>query len=49
MGVCLWGNRVVVPPKARERMMEELHDTHPDICRIKSLTRSHVWWPKMDS
>ena len=48
-GCLLWGNCVVVTPKARERMMEELHVTHPDICRIKSLARSHVWWPKMDS
>ena len=30
-------------------MMEELHETHPGICRMKSLARSHVWWLKMDS
>ena len=30
-GCLLWGSRVVVPPKARERMMEELHETHPGI------------------
>ena len=40
---------MVVLPKARERMMEELHETHPGICRMKSLARSHVWGPKMDS
>ena len=48
-GCLLWGNCVVVPPKARERMMEELHETHPGICRMKSLARGHVWWPKMGS
>ena len=48
-GCLSWGDRVVVPPKARERMMEELHETHPGICRMKSLARSHVWWLKMDS
>ena len=47
-GCLLWGNRVAVPPKARERMMEELHETHPCICPMKYLARSHVWWPKMD-
>ena len=39
-GCPLWGNRMVVPPKARERAMEELHETHPGICRVKSLARS---------
>ena len=38
---------MVVLPKARERMMEELHETHPGICRMKSLARSHVWWPNL--
>lgn len=25
-GCLLWGNRVVVPPKVRDRVMEELHE-----------------------
>ena len=48
-GCLLWGNPVVVPPKARERVMEELHETHPGICPMKSLTRSCIWWPNIDS
>ena len=40
---------MAVPPKARERMMEELHETHPGIWHMKYLARSHVSWPKMDS
>lgn len=28
-GCLLWGNRVVVPPKERARVVEELHETHP--------------------
>ena len=27
-GCLLWGNRVVVPPKERARVVEELHETH---------------------
>ena len=45
----LWGSRVVVPPEERERVVEELHETHPGICRLKALARSYVWWPKMDA
>ena len=28
-GCLLWGNPVVVPPKGRERVMEELHEAPP--------------------
>ena len=49
-GDCLfWGTRVIVPEKLHSRVLEELHRGHPGIVRMKSLTRSHVWWPNLDS
>ena len=41
-GCLLWGSSVVIPPKMRTRVTEELHETHPGIFRLKALARSHV-------
>ena len=47
-GCVLWGSRVVVPPAGRTKMLEELHEGHPGICKMKALARSLVWWPGLD-
>jgi len=48
-GCILWGNRVVLPPQARSKMITELHMGHPGIAKMKNLARRYVWWPNMDS
>ena len=48
-GCLLWGMRVIVPPSYQELILEELHSDHPGIIRMKSMARSHVWWPRIDS
>ena len=48
-GCILWGSRVVVPPKFREKILQELHWEHPGICSMKAIARSYVWWPNLDN
>ncbi|KAJ8351825.1 hypothetical protein SKAU_G00233010 [Synaphobranchus kaupii] len=45
----LWGSRMVVPPQGRAVVISELHTAHPGMSQMKSLARSLVWWPHMDS
>nr|XP_049462478.1 uncharacterized protein K02A2.6-like [Anopheles coluzzii]XP_049462479.1 uncharacterized protein K02A2.6-like [Anopheles coluzzii] len=45
----LFGERLVVPEALRRKCLRQLHLGHPGIQRMKSLTRSYVYWPGLDS
>jgi len=47
-GCLLWDNRVVVPPPSRNDILQELHEAHPGVVRMKLLARSYVWWPSIN-
>lgn len=47
-GCVFWGMRVVVPPALRSKLLHDLHQGHPGMCRIKALARSYMWWPCLD-
>ena len=40
-GVLFWGAIVIIPPKGRDALPRELHDT-PGIVKMKALTRSYL-------
>ena len=44
----MWGMKVIVPNKLQGRVLEELHTGHMGIVKMKSLARTHVWWPSID-
>ena len=45
---CLVGEgRAVIPPNLRKKTLEDLHDVHPGVPRMKAVEFSYVWWPGM--
>ena len=38
----------LICPSLRQTILTELLEGHPGIKRMKSIARSHVWWPKID-
>jgi len=37
-----WGSKVIIPFQLRDKVLSELHDSHPGITRMKALARSFV-------
>ena len=47
-GCVLWGSRVVIPPQGRTAVLQEIHEGHTGMSRMKTLARMYVWWPRLD-
>ena len=42
-GCLMWGTRVIIPSAHRQALLEELHNAHYGIVRMKAVGRSMMW------
>lgn len=48
LGCVMWGHRVVVPERCRDKVLQIIHEPHMGIVKSKALARSYVWWAGID-
>ncbi|XP_055526980.1 uncharacterized protein K02A2.6-like [Wyeomyia smithii] len=44
----IYGDRLVIPAKFRDRVLRLLHKGHPGVERMRSVARSYVYWPGIE-
>ncbi len=47
-GLLMLGMRVIIPVRLRKRLLQQLHETHIGIVKMKTLARAYVYWPSID-
>lgn len=44
----LWGNRVIIPDKLKDKVLCLFHESHQGIVQTKMLVREYCWWPNIN-
>ncbi|XP_062713724.1 uncharacterized protein K02A2.6-like [Aedes albopictus] len=47
-GVVMRGDRLIIPGKLQNQVLDCAHDGHPGMSSMKRRLRQKTWWPKMD-
>lgn len=48
-GWVFYDDRIVIPQHYRPAILEELHEGHPGVVRMKMLARQKVYWPSLNA
>ena len=48
-GCSLYNNWVFIPQSLRNKVLMQLHESHPGISAMKSIARSLIWYPGIDN
>lgn len=48
LGCLIYKYRIVIPPTLRSRLLEEVHEGHLGISKMKNLARNYIYWPSLD-
>lgn len=48
-GCLVWGYRIVIPKVLQQLILQEIHEGHPGIVKMKQIARNYVWWETLDS
>ena len=48
-GCILYNNRVLIPQSLRKEVLSQFHEGHPGVCAMKSVARSLIWYPGIDT
>ncbi|XP_026742884.1 uncharacterized protein K02A2.6-like [Trichoplusia ni] len=48
LGCLIYKYRVVIPSTLRKQILDEIHDGHLGMNKMKNLSRNYVYWPSLD-